>query len=82
MRLSTFTGRYKNRFSHSGLLYIAPATIVPVLTLAYVKGEFWRFLFFSEEYEQRIALRWDGDDSQGEDEEDGQDENDYLQDLH
>lgn len=55
---------------------------MPVLTLAYVKGEFWRFLFFSEEYEQRIALRWDGDDSQGEDEEDGQDENDYLQDLH
>lgn len=88
MRLSTFTARYKNRLSQSGLIYLAPATIVPVLTLAYVKGEFWRFFFFSDEYEKRIALRWDGDESESESEsvseleEDGQGEADYHEDIY
>lgn len=66
------------------MIYLAPATVVPVLTLAYAKGEFWRFLFFSDEYEKRIALRWDGDESMSESEleEDGQGEADYLEGLY
>jgi hypothetical protein len=45
-----------------GVIFIAPATVLPVLSLAYAKGELWRFWLFDEDEWDNLTLKFDTED--------------------